>query len=464
VSAPVPPPPAADRPCRSCGRPFRPTHDVDSPGPTSRHPFFPVPLGRTPAGYDPDGTPYYPTTVGELGLCGHSDDPELSEDAARHTPPAVDAEGPATSPGQGALALVLASLAVDPSKHSNRERVLYAEVQRLSEELRVQRDVITRDLVRQRDRALAELTDEESAHDGMRRSIVAFRDERDEARARLAAVRALADYLETEARAGRVAPQLHAVGALIRARLDGPAEAPANDADMFGTTCAGCGVPITDERPSVGEAPDGSGPMHAGHGEPCVCGTAFTCLAHDHEDDDEMSRCPNDPPCPHAAHDHDHPGYISARATCCVDGCVCGDQATVGPAEAAEPHPWEAEAALPGDWAEVERDAQEWRERASEPALVAAARLVLAEWSRMHPSGYLAMYPAMDALRAAVAATPHEATDTEADPLGAFADDIERRMPGLRDPDPLSDWGRGVAWAVDRARNIARPTTTEEDR
>jgi hypothetical protein len=54
--------------------------------------------------------------------------------------------------------------------------------------------------------------------------------------------------------------------------------------DMFGTTCAECGEAITDERPSIGEAPDGSGPMHAGCGEPCVCGTTFTCLAHDHED------------------------------------------------------------------------------------------------------------------------------------------------------------------------------------
>lgn len=35
----------------------------------------------------------------------------------------------------GSLALVLASLAVDPSKHGPRERVLYAEVQRLRAEL-----------------------------------------------------------------------------------------------------------------------------------------------------------------------------------------------------------------------------------------------------------------------------------------------------------------------------------------
>lgn len=55
---------------------------------------------------------------------------------------------------------------------------------------------------------------------------------------------------------------------------------------------------------------------------------------------------------------------------------------------------------------------------APEPALAAAARLVLAEWSRMHPSGYLAMYPAMDALRAALATAPVEAVliGTYADP------------------------------------------------
>lgn len=41
------------------------------------------------------------------------------------------------------------------------------------------------------------------------------------------------------------------------------------------------------------------------------------------------------------------------------------------------------------------------------------------------------------------------------DALRAFADDIEQRMPTLRDPDPLSDWSLGVVWAVDRARNMA---------
>lgn len=55
--------------------------------------------------------------------------------------------------------------------------------------------------------------------------------------------------------------------------------------DMFGTTCVDCGQPITDENPSAGESPNGDGPMHAGCGEPCVCGTAFTCLAHDHDEE-----------------------------------------------------------------------------------------------------------------------------------------------------------------------------------
>jgi len=46
-------------------------------------------------------------------------------------------------------------------------------------------------------------------------------------------------------------------------------------------------------------------------------------------------------------------------------------------------------------------------------ALTVAARVVLTEWDRMHPSGYLAMYPAMDALRAALAgsaAPPEESS------------------------------------------------------
>jgi hypothetical protein len=31
------------QPCRTCGRPFTPDHDVATPGPTSRHPFMPTP-------------------------------------------------------------------------------------------------------------------------------------------------------------------------------------------------------------------------------------------------------------------------------------------------------------------------------------------------------------------------------------------------------------------------------------
>lgn len=46
-------------------------------------------------------------------------------------------------------------------------------------------------------------------------------------------------------------------------------------------------------------------------------------------------------------------------------------------------------------------------------ALAAAAHTVLAEWGRMYPSGHLAMYPAMDALRAALAGSsaPPKGTD-----------------------------------------------------
>jgi hypothetical protein len=37
-------------PCRSCGRPFSPTHDGGAPGPTSRHPFMAVPAAETGSG------------------------------------------------------------------------------------------------------------------------------------------------------------------------------------------------------------------------------------------------------------------------------------------------------------------------------------------------------------------------------------------------------------------------------
>ena len=36
--------------CRSCGRPFSPTHDVDAPGPTSRHPFLVAQAASDPYG------------------------------------------------------------------------------------------------------------------------------------------------------------------------------------------------------------------------------------------------------------------------------------------------------------------------------------------------------------------------------------------------------------------------------
>jgi hypothetical protein len=75
----------------------------------------------------------------------------------------------------------------------------------------------------------------------------------------------------------------------------GPAEAPAIN-DAFGTTCAECGEAITDEQPSIGESHDG--PLHEGCGEPCVCDTEFTCLAHDH-DDEPVSAGPSEAAGPH---------------------------------------------------------------------------------------------------------------------------------------------------------------------
>jgi hypothetical protein len=63
------------------------------------------PADRTPAGHDPDGTPYYPTTVGQLGLCGpRSDDPGVGPDAARHTPDADD-QPPRDFPEEGSFAV-----------------------------------------------------------------------------------------------------------------------------------------------------------------------------------------------------------------------------------------------------------------------------------------------------------------------------------------------------------------------
>jgi hypothetical protein len=217
----------------------------------------------------------------------------------------------------------------------------------------------------------------------------------------------------------------------VRQTLAGPTEAPANDDDMFGTTCAECGEPITDERPSVGEAPDGSGPMHAGCGEPCVCGTAFTCLAHDHEDDEPVGPAEAAEPAP-----------FQERAERFGRGFAAGMAEGIGAAEAgAAPAPdgqlrklnmdlaaarqvvaavrrWTLASADEGPSRErqmvaaLERHDERVREElrvgsvstTPEPTgLAAAARSVLAEWDRMHPSGHLAMYPAMDALRAAVA-------------------------------------------------------------
>jgi len=40
--------------------------------------------------------------------------------------------------------------------------------------------------------------------------------------------------------------------------------------------------------------------------------------------------------------------------------------------------------------------------------------------------------------------------------LADFADDVERRYPNLRARDQFSDWGKGVAWTIDRMRNAVR--------
>ena len=74
---------------------------------------------------------------------------------------------------------------------------------------------------------------------------------------------------------------------------------------------------------------------------------------------------------------------------------------------------------------------------------------------------YVAELPA-DAVRL-VPAGGSAPADTGAAALVAFADDIDRRIPNLRDPDPLSDWSRGVAWAVDRARAVASDSAPTED-
>jgi hypothetical protein len=39
-------------------------------------------------------------------------------------------------------------------------------------------------------------------------------------------------------------------------------------------------------------------------------------------------RCPNDPPCPHAAVVHDIEDLGDQTPTCCMDGCDCGQPGT----------------------------------------------------------------------------------------------------------------------------------------
>lgn len=79
------------------------------------------------------------------------------------------------------------------------------------------------------------------------------------------------------------------------------------------------------------------------------------------------------------------------------------------------------------------------------------ARLVGAGIARMDPD---------DGLVLAVAApAPDAAPD-----LLAIVADVERRFPGLHEPDELSDWSRGVVWMLDRLRNIAAAHGIEEGR
>jgi hypothetical protein len=44
---------------------------------------------------------------------------------------------------------------------------------------------------------------------------------------------------------------------------------------------------------------------------------------------------------------------------------------------------------------------------------------------------------------------------TRAEWLREIVADVEQRYPGVREPDNRSDWGKGVAWILDRLTNIA---------
>lgn len=58
-----------------------------------------------------------------------------------------------------------------------------------------------------------------------------------------------------------------------------------------------------------------------------------------------------------------------------------------------------------------------------------------------------------------------ERDTVRAETLREIVADVEARLPRLRDPDPLSDWGQGVAWMLDRLTNIANaasPAPTAE--
>lgn len=58
----------------------------------------------------------------------------------------------------------------------------------------------------------------------------------------------------------------------------------------------------------------------------------------------------------------------------------------------------------------------------------------------------------LDDVRRLSVAVPEDAPTAD---VAAFVADTESRFPGLREPDALSDWSKGVAWVLDRARAFA---------
>jgi hypothetical protein len=367
-----------------------------------------------------------PLTVGQLGLCGPlSDDPGVGPDAARHNPTAGDqdertfpqciASSCANARAWDGLCAVHLELVESERERDALSGLLRGMARRVGNLRKNGRHFvgITEKLQDrldsaciERDNLQTELSDLDRLrrnHDALADAYVATREALDHARPRVAKLRRLAE----ERRQTVPSPNgdvtvggLHVLEVL--AVLDGPAEAPRHNHDNSGVYggCPACGTywpelavgpaeaaePATDEKCT---------PAEEAHDE--MCPGCDVCLWPDR-------------PRPEAAEPAPDP-YEPGGPLCGCNDCEqvrqdagveeLTDQLRAEAAEAARP---DADGRYDLDDVLRETGIDPAEAGAPEPALAAAARQVLAEWSRMHPSGYLAMYPAMDQLRAAVAA------------------------------------------------------------